>query len=78
MSVVSAREFHRSPSAAKRMAREGPVFVTDRGRLSLVVLDIAEYERLTGAQSLRDALRMDEEIDVEPVVSRDVPGAADL
>jgi len=45
----SAREFNRDTAGAKRAAEDGPVYVTDRGRPSHVLLSIAEYERLVAA-----------------------------
>ncbi len=78
MSIVSSRTFNQSPSKVKAMAKAGPVFVTDRGQASLVVLSIDEYERLTGAGSVRDSLRMDVETAFEPVMSREFGLIADL
>ncbi len=42
----SAREFNQDTAGAKRAAEDGPVYVTDRGRPSHVLLSMAEYERL--------------------------------
>jgi prevent-host-death family protein len=78
MSVVSSRTFNQSPSKVKAMAEDGPVFVTDRGRASIVVLSMDSYERLTGGGSVLDALRMDEHVDFEPVVLPDLGRAAEL
>lgn len=78
MSVVNARTFNQSPSTVKAMAKDGPVFVTDRGRPSLVVLAMDEYERLTGSGSIRDSLRMETDVDFEPVVSADLGEIVDL
>ena len=74
MSVVSARVFNQTPSAVKAMAKDGPVYVTDRGKPSIVVLDVEEYERLIGRGSIRDSLLMDSgaEVEFEPVVSREL------
>ena len=44
--TYSAREFNRDTAGAKRAAEDGPVYVTDRGRPSHVLLSMAEYERL--------------------------------
>lgn len=72
MSIVTSRTFNQSPSRVKAMAADGPVFVTDRGRPTLVLLSMADYERLRGQGSVRDVLRMDAEVDFEPVINRDV------
>jgi prevent-host-death family protein len=42
----SAREFNQDTAGAKRAAEDGPVYVTDRGRPSHVLLSMAAYDRL--------------------------------
>lgn len=49
-SSMTSREFNQDASGAKRRAREGPVFITDRGRPAHVLLTVEEYRRLTGAR----------------------------
>jgi len=73
MSVVSARTFNQSPSRVKAMAKDGPVFVTDRGQPTIVVLTVDDYERLSGGGTVRDSLVMEHDVDFEPVVVRN-PG----
>lgn len=66
---LSSREFNQDTSRAKRAAKRGPVFITDRGRPSHVLLTVEEYQRITGGQkSIADLLAMSEaaEIDFEP------------
>ncbi|MFV0542329.1 MAG: type II toxin-antitoxin system Phd/YefM family antitoxin [Marinicella pacifica] len=46
--TLSSREFNQDVSKAKRDSRKGPVFITDRGRASHVLLTIEEYQKLTG------------------------------
>lgn len=59
MEKVSARDFNRDVSAAKRSAALGPVFITDRGEPSHVLLTVQEYRRLSGEEtSLADAFAM--------------------
>ena len=48
MRIVTAREFNQDTSRAKRFANEEPVFVTDRGRPTHVLLCIDAYRRLSG------------------------------
>lgn len=48
MKVVTAREFNQDISKAKRVAAGEPVFVTDRGRPTHVLLSIAAYRQLSG------------------------------
>jgi prevent-host-death family protein len=45
---ISSREFNQDTAGAKRAADQGPVFITDRGEPSHVLLSIEEYRRLTG------------------------------
>lgn len=66
---LSSREFNQDTSRAKRAAKRGPVFITDRGRPSVVLLTVEEYERITsGQKSITDLLAMPEaaEIEFEP------------
>lgn len=51
ITTMSAREFNQDVSKAKKAANDGPVFVTDRGRPSHVLLTIEEYQRITGTQT---------------------------
>ncbi|HRE01640.1 MAG TPA: type II toxin-antitoxin system prevent-host-death family antitoxin [Ilumatobacteraceae bacterium] len=78
MSLVSARTFNQSPSKVKALAKEGPVFVTEHGRPTAVVLTIDDYERLRGVGNVRESLRMDVDVDFEPLVLRDLGRVADL
>ena len=52
--VLSAREFNQDTARAKRAAANGPVFITDRGKPSHVLLSIEEYERLEERQTTED------------------------
>ena len=57
MRVVTSREFNQDVSKAKRFARESPVFVTDRGRPTHVLLSIDAYRQLSGEhQNIVDLL----------------------
>ena len=64
--ILSSREFNQDSGKAKQAANDGPVFITDRGRPSHVLLSIEDYERLTGsAGSIVDALAMPADPDIE-------------
>lgn len=66
MAIMTAREFNRDVSAAKREARRGPVVITDRGEPAYVLLSIEEYRRYSGrGASLVDRLSMDDDLDIE-------------
>jgi prevent-host-death family protein len=46
--TLSSREFNQKTSEAKKAASNGPVFITDRGQPSHVLLTIEDYRKLTG------------------------------
>ena len=66
---LSSRELNQDTSRAKRAAGRGPVFITDRGRPSHVLLAAEEYQGIaSGEKSIADSLAMPEaaEIEFEP------------
>lgn len=64
--TMTSREFNQDTARAKRVAEQGPVYITDRGRPAHVLLTIAEFERLAGrAPSLADALAGEGDFDFE-------------
>jgi prevent-host-death family protein len=66
MTVMTSREFNQDSSGAKKAAASGPVFITDRGRPSHVLLTIEEYTALRRAKpSVVDLLSMHEAADIE-------------
>ena len=80
-SFLSSRDFNRDPARAKRAAKDGPVFVTERGKPALVVLDIEAYEKLAGQnRSLADVLMSSEPLDFDFDTPKARPGfkAADF
>jgi prevent-host-death family protein len=72
ITTLTSREFNQDLGRAKRAAETGPVFVTDRGRLSFVLVSYEEWELLAGkgktiAEALSgELLAADIEFDVEP------------
>jgi prevent-host-death family protein len=57
VTTLTSREFNQDASGAKKAARRGPVFITDRGRPAHVLLTIEDYRRLAGGNmSLAEAL----------------------
>lgn len=57
ITTFSSREFNQDTSRAKKAARNGPVFITDRGRPAHVLMSIEQYRKLAGEQiTLADAL----------------------
>ena len=51
ITTLSSREFNQDTSRAKKAAKRGPVFITDRGRPAHVLLTIEEYRKLVGANA---------------------------
>ena len=59
MKVLSSRDFNQDVSQAKRVARLEPVFVTDRGKPTHVLMSIEDWRRMNGdKESLVDLLAM--------------------
>jgi prevent-host-death family protein len=76
---MTSREFNQDTSAAKRAARRGPVYVTDRGRPAHVLLTYEEYEQLIGTRRVLDVLAEPqgvEDVEFEVPVSAESLGPA--
>ncbi len=59
ITTFSSREFNQGASRAAKAAQKGPVFVTNRGRLSLVLLSVDEYNKLSSkGKDIVELLRM--------------------
>ena len=74
MKVVTSREFNQDVSQAKRFARLEPVFVTDRGKPTHVLMSIEAWRQLTGhAETMVDLLAMPGlgEVDLDAARSAD-------
>ena len=81
VTTVTSRELNQDIARAKRAAKSGPVFITDRGRPAHVLLCIEDYRRLAEERrSLLDALSMPglADIDFDPPRVRIESRAADL
>lgn len=80
--ILTAREFNHDTSRAKKATAEGPVFITDRGRLAHVLLTIEDYQRLTGqGQDIAELLGWPagvQDVPFEPPRSRERPRPADF
>ena len=56
---MTSREFNQDVSLAKRAARLAPVWITDRGTPTHVLLSIEAFQRLSGArETIIDLLAM--------------------
>lgn len=71
MKLITAREFNQDVSLAKRFASAEPVYITDRGTPTHVLMSISAYVRLTGqTETIVDLLAMPDPLDIDPDFSR--------
>jgi len=82
ITTLSSREFNQDTSRAKRASRNGPVFITDRGRPSHVLLTIEEYRKMALKEmNILDMLAMPGIGDIEfepPRMGGEFPQPADF
>jgi len=67
--ILTSRQFNQDTAGAKRATKSGPVFITDRGEPSHVLLSIEDYRKLgRQSMSLAEALAQKEgpDFDFEP------------
>lgn len=79
ITTLSSRELNQNVTRAKKAAKNGPVFITDRGKPAHVLLSIEEYRRLTSKRrNLVEALSMPgiADIEIEIPRSRELPRPA--
>lgn len=80
---ITSRQFNQDTGGAKRAANEGPVYITDRGSPSHVLMTFAEYRRLAaqlpGIAELLSQPAGIEDVEFEAPINRDVaqPGRFD-
>jgi PHD/YefM family antitoxin component YafN of YafNO toxin-antitoxin module len=75
VTTLSDREFNQDISRAKHAAKQGPVFITDRGKPAHVLLSIEDYQQITSSHhKIADLLALpgieDMQLDLPP--SRDL------
>lgn len=59
ITTFSSRDFNQGTNDAKRATKNGPVFITDRGKPAHVLMSFEDYQRLTKQRrSIVDALSM--------------------
>ncbi|MGH9413758.1 MAG: type II toxin-antitoxin system prevent-host-death family antitoxin [Terriglobales bacterium] len=81
ITTITSRELNQDVTRAKRAARKGPVFITDRGRPAHVLLSIEEYRRISGhKRTIGEALSMPGIADIEFEIPRfdDLPRPAEF
>lgn len=73
MKVMTSREFNQDVSQAKRLARLAPLWITDRGAPTHVLLSIDEFRRLSGSgETIVDLLAMRDDDSDRLEIGRDV------
>lgn len=66
MTTISSRDFNQDVGKAKRLARQEPVFITDRGRPSHVLLSFEAFRQISGqTESIIDLLAMADPAEAE-------------
>lgn len=66
ITTLSSRELNQDVTRAKKASRNGPVFITDRGKPAHVLLSFEDYQRLTKQRrNIADALAMPGVADIE-------------
>jgi PHD/YefM family antitoxin component YafN of YafNO toxin-antitoxin module len=65
VTTFSSRELNQDVGRAKKATQDGPVFITDRGKLAHVLLRIEDYQRLTKQRrKIAQALAMPSDADI--------------
>ena len=81
ITTLSSRQFNQDASKAKKAAKAGPVFITDRGQPAHVLLTFEAYKKITRMHTkIADLLAMPgtESIELEIPPLRDLAQAADF
>ena len=81
ITTFSSRQFNQDASKAKKAAKAGPVFITDRGRPAHVLLTFDDYKKITGGRTkIADLLAMPgiEDVELDLPRLRDLARPADL
>ncbi|HFC29604.1 MAG TPA: type II toxin-antitoxin system Phd/YefM family antitoxin [Oceanospirillales bacterium] len=61
ITTVTSREFNQDISKSKKVCETGPVYVTNRGQPTHVLLTFEEYQKLVGLNNnIVDLLAMDD------------------
>jgi prevent-host-death family protein len=79
--TFSSRQFNQDASGAKKAAKMGPVFITDRGRPAHVLLTFEDYKKISGGRTkIADLLAMPgmEGIEFDVPSLRDIAVPADF
>lgn len=79
ITTLSSRAFNQEISKAKKLSKNGPVYIADRGKPAYVLLSWEAFKKLGGSRrNILVALQMPETADVEfepergDIINRDV------
>ncbi|MDZ5648750.1 type II toxin-antitoxin system Phd/YefM family antitoxin [Nitrospirillum sp. BR 11828] len=71
---MSSRDFNQDVGGAKRAALSEPVFITDRGKPTHVLMNFETFLRLTGdGQSIVDLLALPDDLSPDKAAPLDTP-----
>ncbi len=77
--VLTSREFNQDTSNAKKLANEGPVIITDRGKPAHVLMTFVEYRKMNGqTPKIAELLALEEDVDLQLPERADLPRAAEF
>ena len=66
ITTLSSRELNQDVTRAKKATKNGPVFITDRGKPAHVLLSFEDYQQLIKQRrNIADALAMSGGVDIE-------------
>ena len=66
ITTLSSRELNQDVTRAKKATKNGPVFITDRGKPAHVLLSFEDYQQLIKQRrNIADALPMSGGVDIE-------------
>lgn len=82
ITTITSRQFNQDTSRAKKAAKKGPVFITDRGRPAHVLLTIEDYKAMGGKRkNIVELLAMPKAAEIEfdpPRLGDEIVRAADF
>lgn len=65
ITTVNSREFNQNVSKIKKASKHGPVFITDRGKTSHVLLNFEDYQKLNPSlENIVESLSMPKSFDI--------------
>jgi len=66
ITTLSSRELNHDVTRAKKATKDGPVFITDRGKPAHVLLSFEQYQKLTRQhRNIADVLALPAAADIE-------------